>query len=56
MLIHWIWFAECKLRTILKRRFLEHFRDPEDIYYSDIVNEIASKWFHLDPDLESITK
>jgi len=34
MLIHWIWFSERKLSSLQKRRLLEHFRDPEEIYYA----------------------
>lgn len=35
MLIHWIWYAESKLKAAQKRLLLEYFRDPEEIYYSD---------------------
>lgn len=33
MLLYWIWFAECKEISLLhKRRLLEQFGDPEEIY------------------------
>ena len=36
MLVHWIWLAHRpKLSDWSKRMLLEHFRDPEEIYYAD---------------------
>jgi len=33
MLIHWIWFAELTgITPLQKRRLLEHFQDPEELY------------------------
>lgn len=37
MLVHWIWLAHRpKLSDRSKRMLLEHFRDPEEIYYADV--------------------
>lgn len=37
MLLYWIWFAQLeKLPAGLKHAMLEHFRDPEEIYHSDL--------------------
>jgi len=36
MLIHWIWLAQrTGVNDRMKVRLLQHFRDPEDIYYAD---------------------
>ena len=36
MLLHWIWLAHRPgLNDRMKVRLLQHFRDPEDIYYAD---------------------
>ena len=36
MLLYWIWFAQIsKVSAHVKQVLLEHFRDPEDIYYAD---------------------
>ena len=36
MLIHWIWLAHRSgVGDRMKVRLLQHFRDPEDIYYAD---------------------
>ena len=36
MLIHWIWFAHRpNVNDRLKAALLQHFRDPEDIYFAD---------------------
>ena len=36
MLIHWIWFAHRpNVSDRLKAALLQHFRDPEDIYFAD---------------------
>ena len=36
MLLHWIWLAHRPgIGDRLKVRLLQHFRDPEDIYYAD---------------------
>lgn len=36
MLLYWIWFAQIsKVSAHMKQMLLEHFRDPEDIYYAD---------------------
>ena len=36
MLLHWIWLAHRPgVNDRMKRRLLEHFRDPEDIYFAD---------------------
>ena len=35
MLVHWIWLATRGFSDRAKMRLLEHFRDPEDIYYAD---------------------
>ena len=37
MLVHWIWLAHRqKLSDWSKKVLLEHFRDPEEIYYADM--------------------
>lgn len=37
MLIYWIWIAELKgLTCAQKHQLLRHFRDPEELYHSDI--------------------
>lgn len=37
MLLYWIWFAQLKgLTCQQKHLLLQHFRDPEEIYYSDL--------------------
>lgn len=36
MLLYWIWFAQMgKVSAHMKQMLLEHFRDPEDIFYAD---------------------
>ena len=36
MLIHWIWLANCRpVSDRMKVELLQHFRDPEDIYFAD---------------------
>lgn len=36
MLIHWIWLAHCSgVSDRMKNFLLQHFRDPEDIYFAD---------------------
>lgn len=36
MLNHWVWFAELTgISLAQKLQMLEHFRDPEDLYYAD---------------------
>ena len=36
MLLYWIWFAQMsKVSAHMKQVLLQHFRDPEDIYYAD---------------------
>ena len=36
MLVHWIWFAHRPgLNDRDKMALLQHFRDPEDIYFAD---------------------
>lgn len=36
MLLYWIWFAQkSKVSAHMKQVLLQHFRDPEDIYYAD---------------------
>ena len=36
MLLYWIWFAQItKVSAHMKQVLLQHFRDPEDIYYAD---------------------
>ena len=36
MLIHWIWLAHCSgVSDRIKNVLLQHFRDPEDIYFAD---------------------
>ena len=36
MLIHWIWYAQLKgLSLHRKQQLLEHFRDPEEIFYAE---------------------
>ena len=35
MLVHWIWLATRTVSDRVKVRLLEHFRDPEDIYFAD---------------------
>ncbi|MGM9589131.1 MAG: DNA-processing protein DprA [Faecousia sp.] len=36
MLVHWIWFAHRPgLSDRMKRTLLQHFQDPEDIYFAD---------------------
>lgn len=36
MLLYWIWFAQIsKVSAHVKQVLLQHFRDPEDIYYAD---------------------
>ena len=36
MLVHWIWFAHRPgLTDRMKRMLLQHFQDPEDIYFAD---------------------
>ena len=36
MLVHWIWFAHRPgLTDRMKRALLQHFQDPEEIYYAD---------------------
>ena len=36
MLIHWIWLAHRPgVSDRMKVRLLQHFRDPEDIYFAD---------------------
>ena len=36
MLLHWIWLAHRPgLGDRMKVRLLQHFRDPEDIYFAD---------------------
>ena len=36
MLVHWIWFAHRPgLSDRMKVQLLEHFSDPEDIYFAD---------------------
>ena len=35
MLVHWIWFAQLALADHWKTALLEHFHDPEDVYFSD---------------------
>ena len=36
MLIHWIWLAHRPgLNDRMKIQLLEHFRDPEDIFFAD---------------------
>ena len=36
MLLHWIWLAHRPgVGDRLKVRLLQHFRDPEDIYFAD---------------------
>ena len=36
MLIHWIWLAtRPKLSDRVKVALLQHFRDPEEIYFAD---------------------
>ena len=35
MLLHWIWFAQCShVSAHTKQLLLQHFRDPEDIFYA----------------------
>ena len=37
MLVHWIWLAHrSKLSDLNKRILLEHYRDPEEVYYADV--------------------
>lgn len=44
MLVHWIWYAELKgLSLHEKQNLLQHFRDPEEIYYSDVIQDQAQK-------------
>lgn len=36
MLLYWIWFAQMsKVSAHMKQKLLQHFRDPEDIYYAE---------------------
>lgn len=36
MLVHWVWFAHRPgLNDRDKMALLQHFRDPEDIYFAD---------------------
>ena len=36
MLLYWIWLAQMsKVSAHMKQKLLQHFRDPEDIYYAD---------------------
>ena len=36
MLLYWIWLAQMsKVSAHMKQMLLQHFRDPEDIYYAD---------------------
>ena len=36
MLLHWIWLAHRPgVGDRMKIRLLQHFRDPEDIYFAD---------------------
>ncbi len=36
MLLYWIWFAQMsKISAHMKQKLLQHFRDPEDIYYAE---------------------
>lgn len=35
MLVHWIWFSQCSISDWTKAKLLQHFADPEDIYYAD---------------------
>ena len=36
MLVHWIWFAHRPhVSDRMKQKLLQHFREPEDIYFSD---------------------
>lgn len=44
MLVHWIWYAELKgLSLHEKQELLQRFRDPEEFYYSDIVQDQEQK-------------
>ncbi len=43
MLLHWIWFAELEGMTPLqKRRLLERFQDPEELYHAGAA--VLAKW------------
>jgi len=36
MLLHWVWYAQLeKVSARMKQNLLQHFRDPEDIYYAE---------------------
>ena len=35
MLVHWIWFATRSFSDRVKVQLLQHFSDPEEIYYAD---------------------
>jgi len=36
MLLHWIWFAHRPgINDRMKAVLLQHFQDPEDIYFAD---------------------
>ena len=43
MLIHWIWYAQLKgISLHRKQQLLEHFRDPEEIFYAEEDTLLAS--------------
>lgn len=53
MLAHWIWYAALQgISLRQKRQLLEHFSDPEELYYAEDIQEISGISFAVAQALE----